>query len=445
MSIADAPHTTSVTSLLRDNRFAAITSAAFALNDVKLRWLKGRERLGEPFRYEAKIASRDPIRNFARVPGQEITAGFKLQDGTRFLHGIVTRLEYLGLDETRRPHYAVEISSWLALLANRRNSRIFQNKTSLDIVTAIFGEHRGSFKNRTTARPPRREYCVQYDETDLDFVSRLLEQDGIYYYFEHTEGQHDLVLMDNAASHPDSRPDTVETHLNLKAFGYLDDVFWHWRETATLGPAKVVLDDYDEEKPTAQLMALGPVAPVATGGIPTLNSISATPPRQGSGGRTGTAEADTLPGGGASASEVFTYPGRYRERRDGEFYAAIRAEEIACRAYRVHVEGSARQVTTGSVFKAANPFDIADKAMAPPPVERFLAIATEIEVFGDLGEVPEDSEGEPRLYRSIVEAMPTVTQFRPPLRTPRPWPAGRRQRLWWAGRAKPSPPTASAA
>jgi type VI secretion system secreted protein VgrG len=421
MSLAQSSPAPSMASLLRDNRFAAVTSAAFALNDVKLRWLKGRECLGEPFRYEAKFASRDPIRNFARIPGQEITVGFKLRDnGTRFIHGIVTRLDYLGLDETRRPHYAAEIRPWLALLANRRNSRIFQNKTSLEIISALFREHRGSFKDRTTARPPRREFCVQFDETDLDFVSRLLEQDGIYYYFEHTEGRHELVLVDNAASHAASRPDTVETHLNLKGFRYLEDILSHWKESAILSPAKVVLDDYDEEKPTAQLMALAPVSPVATGGIPTLNSTSAPPPRQGSGGRLGTGEAETLPGGAAALSEVYAWPGRYRERRDGEFYAAIRAEEMACRAYRVQVEGNARQVTAGSVFKAANPFDIADKAMAPAPTTRFLAIATEIEVIGDLGGVEAGAEEMPQLYRSTIEAVPASTQFRPPPRTPRP-------------------------
>ncbi|MBO1073707.1 type VI secretion system Vgr family protein [Roseomonas marmotae] len=425
MSFADAPQAPPIASLLRDNRFAAITSAAFALHDVRLRWLKGSERLGEPFRYEAKIASRDPIRNFARVPGQEITVGFKLQDdGTRFLHGIVTRLEYLGLDETRQPHYAVEIRPWLAGLAHRRNSRIFQNKTSLQIVTTIFREHRGGFKDRTNGRLPRREYCVQYDETDLDFVTRLMQQDGIYYYFEHAEGRHDLVLVDTVASHPAASPDTVETHLNLKDFRYLDDIIWHWREAVDLVPFKVVLDDYDEGKPAAQLMALAPVAPVATGGIPTLSSTSATPSRRGGGGRIGTTEAHTMPGSGMLLSEVYTYPGGYQERRDGDFYATIRAEEIACRAYRVQLEGSARQVTTGSVFKAANPFDIADKAMAPAPTERFLAIATEIEVIGDLGEGSGHDDSAPQLYRSTIEAMPAITQFRPPRSMPSPMAGG---------------------
>lgn len=412
--------TPSIAALLRDNRFAAVTSAAFALQDVQLRWLKGSERLGEPFRYEAKIASGAPIRNFARIPGQEVTIGFKIRDGgTRFIHGLVTRLDYLGLDDTRRPHYALQLRPWLALLEQRRNSRIFQNRTSLEIVTTLFREHRGSFRDRTTVRPPRRPYCVQHDETDLAFVSRLLEQDGIYYYFEHAEGRHELVLVDNAASHPAARPDTVETHLNLEKFRYLDDILWHWQESAELVPARVVLDDYDEEKPAATLLALAPVAPARTGGIPLLTSTAAPAPRQGSGGRIGTAEGATLPGGGAPLSEVFTNPGRYRERRDGEFYAAIRAEEIACRAYRVRLQGNARQVTTGSVFKAANPFDIADRAMAPAPSEAFLAIATEIEVIGDLGEAPEGG-GLPQLYRSTIEALPAGTQFRPPLRTPRP-------------------------
>lgn len=408
--------------LLLGNRFVAIASAGFALEDVHLRAFRGTERLGEPFRYEARIASRDPIRNFARIPGQAITVGMVLKgSATRFFNGVVTRFEYLGLDDTRRPHYAAEIRPWLCRLALRRNSRVFQERTSVEIATAIFGEHRGSFRDRTGGRLPRREYCVQHGETDLDFVSRLLEEDGVYYHFLHTEQRHELVLIDDAARHPACSPEVVETHQNLRQFRHVDDVFWHWRERAELTSAKVVLDDYDPEKPTAELAALAEVMPVRTGGVPVTNSAALPAPRDGGGPRVGTVPGTTQPGGGAPLAESYAFPGRYRERADGEFRAGIRAEEIACRAYRVVVEGSARQVTAGSVFRAANPFDIADKAMAPPPDERFLAIAVDFEVLGDLGAAGGGSDGgPPAFYRSTVEALPAATQFRPPLRTPRP-------------------------
>jgi len=64
-----------------------------------------------------------------------------------------------------------EVRPWLSLLEYRRNSRIFQNKTSIEIITTIFREHNGTFKNKTTGSLPRRPFCVQYDETDLAFLS----------------------------------------------------------------------------------------------------------------------------------------------------------------------------------------------------------------------------------------------------------------------------------
>jgi len=133
----------------------------------------------------------------------------------------------------------------------------------------------------------------------------------------------------------------------------------------------------------------------------------------------------TAPGSPSSTQESFVYPGRYIEKKDGDFYARIRAEELACSAYRARVESTARQITTGSIFTAANPFYYGDVDSRPKPTERFLAVGNEFTVVGEVGEVADGpgnavDASDRFLYRSMVEIIPATTQYRPLRRTPAP-------------------------
>ncbi|WP_192384557.1 type VI secretion system Vgr family protein [Mesorhizobium silamurunense] len=412
-----------IENLLRHNRFAAVTSAAFQPNEIILRRLKGTERLGEPFRYEVKLATPNPVQNFANIPGQFLTVGLKLKDaGTRFFNGVITRFEYLGLDDTEHLNYAAELRPWLSLLDYRTNSRIFQNKTSIEIISKIFQEHKGNFKNRTIGRFPNRTFCVQYDETDLTFVSRLMEQDGLYYYFEHGENRHDLVLVDDLSSHETCKPEAVETHHNLRPARNLhrDDVILHWSEAVSLQSNKVVLKDYDHERPMAELSAVARTPSVRIGDIPPGKSaVGAGTRLSGAAG----AALETAPADFFSAiQETFIYPGGYKAKRDGDFYATIRAEELACNAYRARIETTARQIQTGLIFKAANPFYYGDVGTRPRATQRFLAIANDFTVLGEVGDRPTeavttDQNVECLLYHSTVEIISASTQYRSPRRT----------------------------
>ncbi|MGO7564624.1 type VI secretion system tip protein TssI/VgrG [Rhizobium johnstonii] len=411
-----------VNNLLKHNRFVAITSAAFQPGDVTIRWLKGTECLSQPFLYKVMLAAPTPIQNFAKVPGQHLTVGLKLKDAaTRFFNGVITRFEYLGLDATEHLNYVAELRPSFFLLDYCTNCRIFQNKTSIEIITSILQENKQIFKNRTVGRFPRRSFCVQYGESDLNFVSRLMEQDGIYYYFEHGENDHDLVLVDNLASHATCTPETVETHLNLRPARNLhqDDLILDWREIVSLQPSKVVLKDYDYEKPMAELTAIAHLPSVGIGGIPPAKSAGISR----SGAPVVASESLTsvvFP----TLKETFNYPGDYKQKSDGDFYAAIRAEELACNYYRARIETTARQITTGSIFKAANPFNYGDVGARPRATQRFLAIANEFMVLGEVGDDPSkgvaDRNPERFLYHGTVEIISASTQYRPPRLTPVP-------------------------
>ncbi|TIS30254.1 MAG: type VI secretion system tip protein VgrG, partial [Mesorhizobium sp.] len=110
--------------------------------------------------------------------------------------GLVSEFKLIRIED-RLAFYEAMVRPWLWFLGNTTDCRIFQNMTAVEIVEKIFSKYGiAKFEKRLQGSYPQREYCVQYDESDLDFVQRLLEHEGIFYFFEHDEGKHTLVLCD---------------------------------------------------------------------------------------------------------------------------------------------------------------------------------------------------------------------------------------------------------
>jgi type VI secretion system secreted protein VgrG len=394
-------------------RSTGVDSAPFSLDEVTLLSMKGVEELSQAFHYVVRISNRTRISTFTDVIGKPLTIGLILDDDKkRYFNGIINQFIYAGLDKVNRPIYEAELVPWLQLLDYRRNSRIFQNQTSLDIVKKIFSEYNNSnFLDKTETTPPQRVFCVQYQETDFAFVSRLLEEDGIYYFFVHSENDHQLILANSPTAHQPCDPVEIDTNLSQEKSLFDDDVFWAWRETLVTTAGQVVMSDYDHEKPNALLDATTPVPTVQTGGVPTLAEGAI-------GGAGASGEADKTTAQPPTQYEQFIFPGYYTERADAEFYGKIRSEEIASRCYRVHITGSPRQLCTGNTFKAANPYEIVEIDEAPDPDVSFLALRVEIEITGEGRD--KDDGGRTFLYRCTVDATPAENPYRPPLRTPRP-------------------------
>jgi type VI secretion system secreted protein VgrG len=388
------------TDLFLDNRYVELRSI-LDRHDVRLRELQGSERVGEPFLYEIKMICRNPIHKLEPLIGTRMTVGLKLKDGSnRYYNGLVTRFRYVGIDETRRTNYVAEVRSWLALLDYRQNCRLFQNKTALDIIKAIFAEHSVSlFRDATRAETMRvRPLCVQWNETDLAFVSRLMEQEGIYYYFEHTQNAHELVLVNDLSAHTPC-PDTeeVETHLNLQRAQIHNDMIFAWHEVAELQPELVALNDYDFEKPQVSLLKVEPV--------PQPEASGCAPPA------------------GETKLEVYRWPGDYRQPADGSNYAKLRAQEMACRRSRVWLETNARNLVPGHTFLAGNPFDQTDLIRTPEGQRRYLLLGGKFSIVGETGMERRSADAH-YLFSGRLEALPAAIQYRPPPRTPRPVIAG---------------------
>ena len=255
------------------------------------------EGISELFEYRISALSREGNIDFDSMLGRNGTVTFNTQDsGKRFFDGIITEAQWLGPTSGSRKDaeehaYSLVLRPWLWLLSFRQNCLIFHELTAPKIIEQIFAKHGfADFKNNLSRDYPTLEYCVQYRESDMAFVCRLMEQHGISYYFEHSEGAHKLVLADEASTFK-----TIDGGSRRYAPGSPD--FAARKETVrTVVPGrimtagKVKLKDYDFKKPSADLTA----------------------------DKAGDAKFEN------GKLEIYDYPGKYVERADGVDYATSR-------------------------------------------------------------------------------------------------------------------------
>lgn len=216
-----------------------------------LRRLSVRETIGRPFSITAEVVSQDMDIKPSALIGQPVTCSITLDHvPPRFFHGIVRGFSRIGPFGRGLAAYRLELAPRMWNLSRTGDCRIFQEKSAKDICTTIFGEHsvapvRWGSSVPTTARV----YCVQFNETDLDFTQRLLEENGCGYFFEHKDGDHTLVICGANADYPlvPGEPQVIRNDHDM--IGALTD----WRPLSTLQPGKVVAQDFDGLKPNTIL------------------------------------------------------------------------------------------------------------------------------------------------------------------------------------------------
>jgi type VI secretion system secreted protein VgrG len=215
------------------------------------------EGLSELFEFRVEATSLQGGLDFAPALGSGSCVEFLTQDGQkRYFHGIMTEARWAG---TREDLYLYQfvLRPWLWLLTRTSDCKIFAQKSPVDIIKQVFSDRGFSdFRDATTGSPPTLEYCVQYRETDFNFVCRLMEEYGIYYFFEHSDGKHTLVLADGKSSHQPA------PGLSSVVYNPIDDAgrremqylqAWSLGRTAQTGI--YVLEDYGYKKPSANLLA----------------------------------------------------------------------------------------------------------------------------------------------------------------------------------------------
>lgn len=184
---------------IQENRLIAIDTP-LGEDVLLLQGFSGREAISNLFSFNLVMRSENDSIAFASIIGESVTIRLTLADDSiRYWNGIVSRFAQSGAD-AGFAHYQMEVVPWLWLLTLNTNCRIFQNMTVQDIVEEVFkASGFNDYRFSLTTRYDPHKYCVQYRETDFNFVSRLLEQDGIFYYFEHENGKHTLVIVDSGS------------------------------------------------------------------------------------------------------------------------------------------------------------------------------------------------------------------------------------------------------
>jgi type VI secretion system secreted protein VgrG len=270
---------------------------------------EGTEGLGELFEYHVEALSEEENIDFDKAIGQSCTlklGAFKEKE--RIYDGILTEARWIGKQQDFF-HYRLVLRPWLWLLGHKADCRIFLDKNVKDIIQDVFSKAGFSdYEFRTSGDYDKIEYCVQYRETDLAFVCRLMEQFGIYYFFEPSDGKHQLVLCDSRSSHkPIPELSTVPFYplgeKDLHVEQHLNE--WTWERRFRTG--KVHFNDYDYLQPKKDLKA----------------------PKEAS-------EKYQH-----SKLEVYDYPGKYDDKGKGEKFAQYRLEAEQALDRRRHPGGDA--------------------------------------------------------------------------------------------------------
>ena len=262
-----------------------------------LRGYTGREALSRLFEIELDLLSEDDAVKFDDIVGKNVTIRQDTAGGAkRYWIGFVKSFVQVEGMADQYASYRAVVVPWLWFLTRTADCRIFQQKTVPDIIKQIFSDLGFSdYEDRLSGGYRTWNYCVQYRETDFNFVSRLMEQEGIYYYFSHSQGSHKLVLCDSLSKH-DTFQDYGEIDFNPGVIGStLDERITHWTIEKSVCTGKYAQQDYDFTKPRTSLMTKG----------------------------------EDVKKHGHAEYEVYDYPGEYGEKGDGDRYTGIRMEEMA--------------------------------------------------------------------------------------------------------------------
>jgi type VI secretion system secreted protein VgrG len=281
-----------------------------------LQRMVGGESLGRLFEFHLDLLSTDADIDLEAALGTNVTVRYhQPKGGIRFFNGFVSEFRYVG-ERGNYAAYEMTLRPWLWFLTRTSDCRIFQKKTVPAIITDLFREHGFTdYEDALSGDYRQWEYCVQYRETDFDFVSRLMEQEGIYYFVKHENGKHLIVLADGYGAH-DIYPNYSEIPCVPSDRPIHAEHISHFDVKKRVLPGVVALNDFNFEKPKADLKANGPK------------------PRPH-------AKADY---------EIYDYPGEFEERSDGEGYARKRIEELHSVYEVASGRGNAAGLAVGYLF-----------------------------------------------------------------------------------------------
>ena len=339
---------------------------------------EAQEGLSELFEFRIEAISTERNIGFDRLIGKNSCVSFVTYDGGhRHFNGVVVEAAWTGIEQQ---HYSYRLifRPWFWLLGRKADCRIFAEKTVFDIIEEVFGDGGFSDYEIKAARGdyPKIPYCVQYRETDLAFLSRLMEEWGIYYFHRHEQGGHTLVLADSRSCHSpvkirsgkvpflphDGRDNRAEEHI------------YEWVPDRKFRTGKMATNDFDYMKPSADLKADSRASEKYT-------------------------RADL---------EAYDYPGRYTERDVGKRRATVRLQAEQAQDRRKLAVGDAVSLYPGGLF---------DLARHPTDDAQYLVVRSSHRV--SMEQYRTGGGGGDLLYRGTYEVLPADRPYRAPLVTPK--------------------------
>lgn len=348
--------------------------------DVLLfRAMRGREELSRlPASEILALSTRPDI-----VPGsllaKSVTVKVELRGGGyRYLNGHVTRFAQDGV-VGRYFQYRLTVHPWLWFLTRTADCRIFQDKTVPQIIKEVFADHPvASFEDALTGQYVSREYCVQYRETDFNFLSRLMEEEGIFYCFDHMDGRHVLRLVDanSELKKLGPRAATIRYYAANQQVR-VDEEFIHaWVFTQHVQAGVVAHDAHDFTKPRADLAV----------------------------------KAQVVQQHDLADYEVFDWPGEYLDVNRGESLARVRVDELHTDFERAEAQCNVRELVVGRLFTLTNAPRLDQEG-------EHLVVSAEYELHDN---AYESSAEEPATYHCAFTTIQSRQQFRPARLTPSP-------------------------
>jgi len=337
----------------------------------------GREAVSELFSYRLDVLSVRGDIAPDEIVGKNISFLVHTADGSdRYFNGYVQGVAGAEAEGGQLRRYYLDVVPWLWFLTQTTDCRIFQEMTAPDIIEQIFGDLGFSdYKLDLQGTHPSREYCVQYRESDFAFVSRLMQEEGIFYFFTHEQGKHTLVLADHKATHKFC----PEKEIQFNRGNLHEDHISHWEHRWEFRTGKWAQTDYNFKTPSTSLM--------------TKTSTLVKVPK-------------------VDKYEAYEYPGLYIAKGDGDALTKLRMEQDEANFDTVSAASTCRSLYAGGKFTLSK--------HATPQEEGGTWMITGIEHHASCPiQLAGGSRGE-QSYDNAFTCMPDDVVFRPALNTPKP-------------------------
>ncbi|HUS04977.1 MAG TPA: type VI secretion system tip protein VgrG [Bryobacteraceae bacterium] len=318
--------------------------------------------------------------------GKEVSVRCQAGGQDRYFHGIVSRFSEGNRDE-RFQTYKTEVVPWFWLLSLTANCRIFQDKSVPTIIEDVFKEAGfQNFRNTLTAAYEKWDYCVQYRETSFDFLSRLMEEEGIFYYFEHEERKHTLVLADTPQAFKPCPGQAAARYVPEVGTGEDEDVVLSWQKSQLLRPGSYTLRDYHFETPAKKYEV----------NEPTMYPL-----------------ADNKKLG------IFDYPGDYAQKYTNRTPAGVDAEAKKIVRLRMEEQESAHEIYEGTTYcralRAGTRFELTGHSKLSGQYSITAIQHTAVQSPAYVSDMIVDPA-----YSNSVSCIPFGSHYRPARLTPQP-------------------------